>query len=290
VGLALLLVILTGCDGDEDDTRGPSYPPSSSDATREGSSSPPTAFPIYRVPDTECPSNYGTGLLITTDSAAEVEYLDDIVACTTLTGTATYLKNDSDAVWTFHNRGSTPGRVQPWNEELVASSFRSIVGPQRALMVPRAVVTVNLPPEEFSWDIDLPLSVSWEGHELVAEKIKSAGQEAFVAALRRKSPAGAALVACTLGVDGVARGVPELEDADFSGVVLTGLGVATTTNKCRQAAVRAPVVDETGRVVTLSDELGRLERQTATLARVETRLSYVARGFKVLKLGIKFVR
>jgi hypothetical protein len=40
---------------------------------------------------------------------------------------------------------------------------------------------------------------------------------------------------------------------------------------------------ETGRAVTLSEELGHLERQTAAIEGVETRLSDIASGYKALK-------
>jgi hypothetical protein len=149
-------------------------------------------------------------------------------------------------------------------------------------MVPEAELTVSLPPEQVRWDIDLALSVDWQVHGLVVAKIKSAGEDAVIMALKRRSAARAALVACTLGVDQTARDASDLGDADLTDVVLTGLGAAATTNKCRQAAAAVPAVDETGRAVTLSEELGHLERQTAAIEGIETRLSGVARGYKAL--------
>lgn len=284
LGCALLLTTLTGCGGSDPET-GPSYPPPSyvPPSIDLPPSDPPPTFPTYQVADTECPRDYGIGLSITTDSQAEVEYLDDIVACTNPDGAATYLRNESDAVWRLDSLDGTPGRVRMQNQGPVAASFRDIVGPRLPLMVPGAEVTVDLRPEQIRWDIDLALSVDWQVHGMVAEKIKSFGEEAFIRALKRRSPERAALAQCTLGVDETARDASDLGDADLTDVVLTGLGAAATTNKCRQAAAAVPAVDETGRVVSLTEDLSHLERQTAVFEGIKTRLSHVSSGYKVLR-------
>lgn len=285
VGTALV-VVLAGCPNNVDGQQGSSYP--------EPSTYPVTSrfrAPIFEVPSWQCPANYGVGLTITTDSEAEVEYLDDIVACTNEVGSATYLKNNSDAVWSLRNLGSVPATAFSWGETLTASSFRSVFGPEQVLMVPQAVLTANVPPQALRWDIDLPLSVSWEGHGVVVEQIASAGEAAVLDALRRRSPAGAAIVTCTLAVKEYASSVGGLEDADLSEVVLAGLGSGIATNRCRQAASLVPVVEKsTGRTVAMSTEIDHLARQTAVLQRVETRLSYAARAGRILKLGIRFFR
>ncbi len=296
VGLALLMVVLAGCGdaGDGKEVAGggvPSFsyaPDGSSPTASEG----PTIPPDYQVPDSACPPAFGFGLTISTDVEAEIEYLDDIVACSNATGTATYLRNGSDAVWTLHNLGRVDGTVQPLNRGAIAQSFHDAVQSPQPLMSPQDVLTIDLPPESIRWDIDLPLSIGWEGHQLVVEKIRLAGEAAVIAALRRTSRAGAALVACTVGLAEYAKNVEDLPDADFGEVVLTGLGTATAASRCREAALHVPpVVDPaTGRVVSLSDEIARLSRQTAAIEAVESRVGWVARGLHVLKFGIRFGR
>lgn len=300
LGLVLLSVALTACTDPDTTTTSQSGGGVTTTTAPPPPPPPPPpsltpAYPTYRVPDTSCPDNYGIGLSITTDVAAEVQYLDDVVACTNATGTATYLENKSDAVWRLTSLGARPGRITRWNGQiatLIDGSFRSILSEVRtdsgSLMTPGGLLTVDLPPGELRWDLDLVLSTAWQGHDVGVEKIKSVSQDALIAALARKSPARRALATCTIGLYKTARDVTDLPDADFAQVMLTGLGAASATTTSRQAALYAPAKNEYGKVVTLSEEIGRLKVQGAVLDDVSTKLGYLARGAKVFQF-IRFL-
>lgn len=298
LGLAVLAVVtaLPACTGTTTGSTSSSttstvprtpYPPPSSIVV------PRASYPSHQVPSTSCPAAHPIGLAITTDSAAEVDRLADVIACTDAAGATTYLKNTGDAVWTLRSRATRAGLVNAVDDTLQATSFRAIVRAVRpdgpAMMTPGSAVTVDLPPALVQWDLDLLLSVDWMGHEVMAGKIKTIGMNWYLGALSRRSPARAALVRCTLGVDEAARSVPGLADADFTQVLLVGLGTASTVNQCRQAAVRIQTVDDNGSLVTASDELGRLKTQAAFLDDVSGRLTAIARTTKLMNF-IKFIR
>jgi hypothetical protein len=69
--------------------------------------------------------------------------VDTAVACTTDRGNATYLRNESDAVWVLRNKVGTT--YCHWFESLRIVSFRSIFGTDRVLLVPKGVITTGLP-------------------------------------------------------------------------------------------------------------------------------------------------
>jgi hypothetical protein len=258
---------------------GPSYTsqvPSASDSVPQRAT--------YQVPDEACPSNYGTGLSVTTDTPAELQYVDDIVACTTVDGGATYLKNDSDAVWVLSNTGTIDGTAFRWDESLRMASFRSVFGSSQVLLVPAGVVTSTLPPSSLEWTIDLPLSLSWEAHEVVVDKIASLGETALIDALKRKSTAGAAIAQCAFTVHEYADGLSGLAEKDMSEVLLNGLGAGIATNKCRERAAEVGVLDSAEQRVALSTELDQLGSQTKLMETVEASLSRTQRAIRVLKL------
>jgi hypothetical protein len=229
-------------------------------------------------------------LTITTDVPAEVEYLDDIVACTDDAGTTTYLYNDSDAVWNLIGTGANPPTFDYWdsanNPNWKAWSFEQAVEPGQPLLVPEGSITINLPPASLTWDLDLAKSVAWQGHDLVVEKLQSAGQAAVVAALRRQTQAGAALAACTIAVHELAKAQTDLENTDLKEVVLDGLDVTVSGSRCAMESTNVTVEQRTGQSVALVDEIAKLEQQTARLSQVQTKLNNAHRVFKVIKVII----
>jgi hypothetical protein len=244
----------------------------------------------YKVPDEQCPSDYGVGLTVTTDSRGELGYLDKIVACTTVWGGGTYLKNDSDAVWTLRTRGAVVGMVRQLDRgDLEENSFLSAF-PGLAMLVPGGVITSGLSPSSLAWDISLPLSVSWEGHKLVMDEVAALGQQAVRAALTPKSRLGAAVMKCTFTLDKYARSINTLADegTKLSDIVLGGLGSGIATNKCREAVGAVRAAEGDSQAGKLSEGLDRLGQQTKVLERMESRLGYAQRGLRVLKLGIRF--
>jgi hypothetical protein len=150
-------------------------------------------------------------------------------------------------------------------------------------------LTVNLAPEEVEMDYRPSAQFRMAGHDLVVSKIEDSGRAAASAALKRQSRAGAALAVCTLAVTNYAKTVSGLEDADSSEVILGGLGVGVSANKCRLESASVAAVDEAGRSVTLADDLERLRSQTEILEKVHARTDYVQKASKVLRLGLKFL-
>lgn len=250
------------------------------------------AAPTYQVPDSACPDGW-SGLAVTTDNEAEIEHLDDIPACVDGSGTTIYLKNESDAVWVLQPTSASSGQATPFESSYVEQSFTEAVQPHfpgRVLLVPGGQLTVDLRSDQFEWVIDLPLSFAWQAHDVVANKIASAGEAAALAALRRQSPAGSALTVCTLAAMEHAKAIEDLEDADASEVLLDGLGVGVATSQCRLQSAQVAHVDDLGRATSLADDLARLQVQTELLEQLDGRLSLAQRAARVLGLGLSFVR
>jgi hypothetical protein len=252
----------------------------------DGGSGTPTTPATYQVPVSDCPTGW-SGLTVTTDSEIEVEYLDAMPACTNETTDAVYLKNNSDAVWTLSTNGGVSSPIDAsWKEwsfvHAVASSR-----PGKNIVVPGAELTVNLPPNEVEWLLDLSLSIAWQGHEVVAEKIQAAGEAAPTAALARETRAGSALAVCTLAVAEYADTISDLEDADAPEVLLNGLGVGVAGSKCHAEAKAAGAVDDSGRSVQLADELASLRSQTTVLEKVQTKVGWAQKAERFGKFALK---
>ena len=247
---------------------------------------PPSATPeraTYHVPDADCPENYGHGLDIMTETPAELDYVDKIVACVDDQGTATYLRNESDAVWVLHDNGTSGAKVTHWSPNLNITSFRSVFTARRGLLPPKDVITTAIPTADLEWTIDLPLSLSWEAHELVAGKVASLGKTALIDALKGRTKAGAAIAQCAFTMNAIAEKTSGLADKDMSDLLLDGLGAGIATNKCRERAAEVRVFDSSRRPVALSQELTELKSETKALEFAESRLSTAKLGARVLK-------
>ena len=242
----------------------------------------------YRVPDSACPADYPYGLTVTTDVEAEVEYLDNMPACTNAAETAMWLENDSDAVWELRSTSGSGGTVTPLEETLGQFSFMDAVGSTKPLLLPKAKVSIDRPPGDVNWVVALPYSFGWAAHDLVLDKIETAGEAAGVAALRRRSPAGAAMAACTLAAVEYAKSLSDLEDADAAEVIVDGLGTSASSLTCRNEAKSVRTFDAAGSSDALSDELTHLAGQTEVLEKVHV-MDYAQRAAKVLTLGLEFL-
>lgn len=294
VVLVLLTMTLAACGPDTGDTTAGSGGGGSSaggggDAGGDGGAGgSPTAPVVYRVPDDECPSDYPYGLTITTDVEAEVEYLKHMPACTNGAATAMWLRNDTDAVWELQSRSGSSGQVTRLDETLRQVSFMDAVGSSLPLLMPKGNVSVNVPPEDVNWSISLDYTLGWAAHDLAVERVASAGETAAVAALRRRSPAGAAVAACALaGVEG-AKTVSHLEEADSREVMIEVLGSSVAGLKCRTEAQRVRTFNPDGTPAVLSDELSHLGANTELIEKVHTRMDFAQRAFKALTFGLKF--
>lgn len=290
IAIVLVALCLTACDPDEDKGTGGSstggsgtggYSPSRRPSHTPSWTTPPVRA-TYQVPDAKCPGNYGHGLNIMTETPAELDYVDKIVACINDQATMTYLRNESDAVWVLHDNGTSGAPVSHWSPNLNITSFRNVFDTLR-LLPPKDVITTRIPIADLEWTISLPLSLSWEAHEQVATKIASLGQTALIAALKRKNAAGAALAQCAFTMNEIAQKTSDLADQDMSDMLLTGLGVGAVANKCRERAAEVRVVNSSKQPVALSDDLARLKGQTQVLEFAENRLSMAKLGARVLK-------
>jgi hypothetical protein len=148
VPVLLLSATLAGCGSDTPEP----------DGAGGAGSAEPTPY-TYLVPDSACPVGW-TGLEVTTDTEAELEYLDDIPACTNdeadtvleADANSTYLENNSDAVWLLRSTGK-PGVATSVETTLVEQSFAAAVGERYAgehIFVPGAKRIVHLAPEGWS--------------------------------------------------------------------------------------------------------------------------------------------
>lgn len=243
----------------------------------------------YQVPDTDCPSGW-FGLLVTTDSDAEVDYLSEIPACTNADGSGTYLENRSQAVWVLRSTSSSPWSATPSTDSPKEQSFVRIVGgtyPGVRLLVPGAGLTADLRPDQVEWVIDLPLTFAWQAHDLTVDKIQSNGQWVAIDALRGQTPAGAALAACTLAVKNYADLVNDLETADPEEVLVDGMSVGADGSRCLAEAAEVETVDEAGRRLTLADDIRRLGAQTEVLERAAVQLDIAQRVGEVLRVIVR---
>jgi hypothetical protein len=285
IGVVVLGVGLSGCCTGSECVTGPT-PETTSRESSVTPSLPPPQKATYQVPDEDCPVDYERGLLVATDTAAEVDYIDKIIACTTTAGATLYLKNNSNAVWELRNTGKVAGTARPWQDNRTRTSFRNVFAKGRQLLIPGGIVTVNLPPSSVAWDINLPLTIGWVAHGVVAGKVGAQGQTALLDALERRSAAGAALATCTLTAAQYAQSLDGLADKDMSDVVLAGLGAGPATNKCHQAAVKVKLGQSAPRA--LADDIDQLRRQTQVLEGIEKWLAYAKTGAGTFKLAIRF--
>jgi hypothetical protein len=264
---------------------------SSSDSGSAGA--PDTAGPsidskprIYQVMASKCPPVYPYGLQIEATTPEEIPYLAEIAACQTVDGRNTYLHNGSDAVWVLRNRGTVTGQISHEKDTLSRQSFRNIYG--STLLTPGDTVVINLPPSVLEWDLNLPASAAWQGHNVVVKDLQSLGQAALVDGLAGKGTARAAVVTCTLSVKSTVDDLSDPDGDDLTSAVITGLGAGSTATTCAQAARKVRGEDPaTG--LTLSQDLERLSRQTETIDRMKGTLEKAQAFSTAAEDVLKFV-
>jgi hypothetical protein len=156
---ALLVVALVGCGSNSGGSRG-----SEGGGGRGRYAAMPLAYErpmgtTYQVPDSKCPQNW-RGLIVTTETDAELQYLDDMPACTNSAGNLTYLENSSPAVWVLRSISRNPGSVRWVGTSARELSFRAIFKNSytgQVIFSPGAKLVVNLSPDEVEWIVDLAL-------------------------------------------------------------------------------------------------------------------------------------
>jgi hypothetical protein len=275
----LALSLTAACDNNNGDSR-PSTP-TTSWRLPPPSSPTPAERATYQVPDADCPTNFRHGLLIATETPAELRYVDKIVACTTDQGTETYLRNESDAVWTLHN--TLDANYFTWSDSARIKSFRSIFESDQVLLTPKGVITATVPPSALTWSIDLLHSLDWEAHELFADKLVEYGELALVRQAGRVHPAGKALVQCTLAIHAYGETLDALAEEDLTDVVSTGLATGVAGSKCRQEGANLRLSSDPNRSIVLTEDLDHLKSQTKFLETFETHWGRATQGSRVVK-------
>jgi hypothetical protein len=214
---AVIALVVGGCNGGTGDGDG---------APGEGAAS--------SQPDDGCPESFPRRLEVTTDRPDEVPYLDQLAACTAPGQDVTFLKNDSDAVWTLE---TTEGgaKVEQLTRTTKLASFReaAVQAYPHAVLAPESSVRVYAHPSRLQWFLAPGLSAMWLFHEQLVEVVQKQGQEQLTDMLSRQSLRRKALLTCTFAaykVAGEAGG--GLTGPDPAKRFFAGLGIASETTSC----------------------------------------------------------
>ena len=256
---------------------------------------PPASSPSARyaqTDDADCPSNYPAGLLVSTDVQIELQYLRDVVACTNAAHSLTYLKNEGEVVW-------RPRVTPTWSNEVhhatyfadtaSARSYRSAVAGlyAKALLTPGQVLVVDAAPQLVAWDLDLPLSLSYQVHDTIVSELQRYGEGAVVAALDTRSRRGAALAGCAISGYHVAKDAPDLADKPPQDWIMLGISGSAGVSTCASSWKQADTAEAAaGRKLTLTaDELPTLRaRQAELLEKADTYLTRATKAGKIIRV------
>jgi hypothetical protein len=242
--------------------------------------------PYYQVPWQNCPRPYVIGLRVQTTTPEEIPYLRQIVACKTVDGRNTFLKNTSEAVWVLRNHGAVSGRVDHEQDSMRKQSFRRLFTGQ--LLTPDDSVVINLPPSVLEWQIDLPMSAAWQGHEVVADDLRARGEGVLIDGLARRGATRSAVAKCTFSVLSTAEGLSDADADDLTSAVTAGLGAGSTAGTCAAAARRVSARNpSTG--LTLTEDLAKLGQRADQLEKVANGLKNAKRFAVVVDDLLKFL-
>lgn len=270
--LIVISLLSTGCDSDPE--------PTGSQITTSPPT-PPTPPPIpLPTPITlpgdpaNCPKEYSQALSVTTTVEAEIPYLQDVVACTSILQDAVWLYNRGDEVWKPTAQSeSIPIRYA--SRTVGGISFIEAVSPEyrQLLLGPGTALVVEASPKAVRWNLDIPLSLAWVAHDWITDQIASYSEAAALAALKRQSNRGGAIAGCTLATYKTAMKVPDLRSASMSQLIVDGIGTAAGGSACYSSWMEANRLD--GR----SFDWNRVERvriATTFLEQLDTRLTNAA--------------
>lgn len=287
-----LIALLSACGSPSEDPGPVTSAPLPKDAGVSSSPAELTEHPTTTDPteqSSDCPQNYGEGLQVWTDQQVEVEYLEDVVACTDVDHRFTYLENKGDVVWKPRVTGWS-ATVTYYKDTLTARAYRDVVSDHYAyaLLTPGQNLVVSASPETVGWDLDLPLSLSYQVHATLVSELQRYGEGALVAGLNKRTPRGAAVAGCVISGYNIAKDAPDLAEKPPAEWVMLGIsgaaGVSTCTSSWRQAdAVEARAGQE---VALTADELPNIRfTQAAALERADkylTRATYMNKIVQVL--------
>lgn len=294
LAVALWLGVLAGCgDGAEPSPgeTGPTLSGPAATAVGPSTSAAPSEW-YAQTADEDCPSNYPVGLLIWTDVQVELEYLRDVLACTNPAHTLTYLKNTGEVVWKPRLTSPWSADVQYFHDSPKARSYRSAVAGRyaHALLTPEQVLVVGADPRVVAWDLDLPLSLSYQVHDTLVSELKRYGEGAVVAALDTRSRRGAALAGCTISGYNIATEAPDLAEKPPREWVMLGISGSAGVSTCVSSWQEADVAEaQAGRRLTLTaEELpGLRTSQAVVLERADRYLTRATYAEKIIGIALK---
>lgn len=240
---------------------------------------------VYTVPDSKCPAGW-KGLTVEPQTAAEIDYLDDIPACSTPGLNHTYLENGSEAVWVVKSPATqwkANAIEKTWQQVLFDEAIGPVLEPNTLALAPGAKFDIALPPSQVQWNLSSHLTLAWHGEDLGIDKLQSLGGAAAVEVARRRSPERAAVAACTLAVAETVKATGETDkEAKSTDLLLAGLGVSVAGGKCHTESIKVRYQNSAGQVETLSAELASVKEQTNLLEKVHTQFGYAVRGEKLM--------
>lgn len=286
---ALILVnviALAACGGAEpaDGSGGPApeeEPPIASSPLPEEES------PVASSPDAGCSFTHPHGLSLMPETQEEIEYLDEINACTDEDGTSTLIRNNSDAVWTIET--SVGGEeVQQLTSTHRLESFREIAGQvyRYSVLSPDSELVVYAPPGEVSWELAPELSAMWMIHDEIVDTVEGYGQDQLSDLLTSgQSPRRKALVTCAVSTYEIANeDLGGLASDQPASQLLTALGVGTAVTDCKRSWQNADDVarQRYSSVPTWGDEIALLADDTRFLNYADDHLSLLQRLGKAL--------
>jgi hypothetical protein len=223
-------------------------------------------------------------LHVVTDVAEEVEYLDDIIACTDMVQTTTVVTNDSDVVWTFSVTNGAP--VNTLFDSAKATSFKEVAKTvyDYAVLAPGTTMEVEAPPSDVTWELAPGLSSMWVIHDMAVERFKGAAQTAVLDVTLGRSTHRRAVGICALAAYNIAGTTGEGLDPDQpEQTLIGGLGLVSSAGSCASAWVEADrVAAANGELApTWSDDIARWADDIDVVSRMHVRLSLLQRLGKI---------
>lgn len=200
------------------------------------------ASPALLVPSEKCTSVGWSELpLVATDWSA-VPFLISMSACRNAGWTATWVQNDSKAVWTI--RAPLQARIDQQTPGDRLGSFR-LIAPSidtAELLLPGTTVLIWAAPRDVSWTLSPGLTAAWLAHNKVIDTVETRMRADAVHLFAQGSKRRAALIECTLEAAEIGTGVLTKEDATDGLIQNLASGVrdcAKTWRAADEAAIRA---------------------------------------------------
>ena len=260
--VAVLALTLSACGGANQGPEDSPAPSSVYAPPPPADTSPP---PLVFTTSQETCTAAGEGLaldLITTDPV-EGTYLAQWDACSSVDSAGfarTWLRNRTDAVWvmpgiTWEERLKYTASADPY-EALRAPTFTAMVDEFAELgstiyLLPGQSVGIARAPEEVPWELDLELTMAWQGQGTLLEQIQEKTPQVLAKATTPKNSVSRAVVVCTFGIYNAAKRAEALDTTDGSDVLVAGLLTTYGGYSCAKESSNASVPLKNGQVSTL---------------------------------------